>query len=166
MNTLVIVGIVLAVVVALLLTVLLIRGRFGTPSEQGEFELDELLHSGEVPHHTLRREVAACRGHSLDAPSLVGAGVLWLTADDLGFVRRTPRRHVHVPVRSVISAEPASRYARPGIEETSDRVDFLVVEWETADGPATVAFQLPDPGAWAADIMSARGPGRRSGHRS
>jgi len=145
----------LAVTAAILLTILGLRGRFGTARERGRFELNELLHSNEVPAQTRRREIATCRGHSLDAQALYGAGALWLTDAELGFALWSPRRHLRIPTETITSATATSEYHRVGIDEVSDEVDFLVVGWDTKVGPATVAFQVPDPEVWAEDILRA-----------
>lgn len=145
-------GFVIGGFVIVVLTILGLRGRFGTPSQQGEFDLDWLANSEEVPRRTLRKERATCRGHSLRSRAIQGAGVLWLTDDTLGFVLRTPRRHMKIQRSTVVNATVSATYHRIGIDETSDGRDFLVVEWDSDEGPATIAFQLADAQSWADDI--------------
>jgi len=145
-----------AVAVAVILVILGLRGRFGTPRERGQFELNELMRSDEVPRRTTLREIATCRGHSLDSRALYGAGALWLTRDTLGFVLRAPRRHLAIPVASITSATAASSYHRIGVDEVSDEEDFLVIGWDVSDGPATIAFQVPDPKRWITALDALR----------
>lgn len=157
MSALTILLVGLGVILALLLGVLLVRGRFGTPAEQGTYELNELASSAEVPRRTLRKDPAVCRGRS-DRP-LLGAGILWLTDDELGFLLRTPRRRTELSLDSVDSVTVTDRYVRPGLTETSDRTDFLVVTFSASESGGSlesVCFQLDEPDAWAHAIDRAR----------
>jgi len=146
------------VILAVLLLILGLRGRFGTPTEQGQFMLTELEHSDEIPEGTIARDIATCRGSTMEGHAPIGAGVLWLTSGDLGFVRRTPRRHLRIPLEAVDSAVVSSTYRREGFVEVTDAQDFLIVEWTVPDGDTdTIAWLTPDPERWAAIIQEAAG---------
>lgn len=152
MDNLWIIAFVVGGFVVALLTLLLVRGRFGTPKEQANFEFHELLSSSEVPPNVTLKGVANCRGHDLPSQQILGTGVMWLTDDELGFVLRSPRRHFRIRRSTIQSARVDSRFARPGIEEVSDEHDFLIVGWDDLSGESTIVFQLPDPAPWAAEL--------------
>lgn len=146
----------LGVVAAAGLTILGLRGRFGTPRQQGAFELSELARS-EAPRSAIRREAATCRGHSLEGRPLLGSGVLYLTEDRLGFILRDPRRTIEIATSDIRSVTASSSYHRPGMSDVSDAEDFLVIEWSAPKGPATIAFRLPEPKRWVDDIEAVAG---------
>ena len=140
-----------------MLAVLLIRGRFGTPGEQGVYELNELARSSEVPSGARLRGLATCRGHGVNSRQILGAGVLWLADDSIGFVLRQPRRHLRIPLSEVRSATTAASYRHGTIEEVCEDGEFLVVEWVSSSGTGLVGWQVDDPAAWAAEISALLG---------
>lgn len=156
MHVLSVVAALCGVVLAILLVILGLRGRFGTAREQGRFLLGELEHSDEVPRRTIARDIVTCRGSTVAGHAPIGAGVLWLTGDTLGFVRRTPLLHLRIPVRTIESVTVTSTYRRAGIVDVADGVDFVVVAWAVGNGEVdTIAWLTPDPNRWAASIEAA-----------
>ena len=145
------------------LAILGLRGRFGTTAEQGRYELDELSRSKDVPRRARRRSVAMARGSTMPGRSLIGAGVLWLTDDTLGFVRRSPKRRVTIDVASIRTITVSPTYREDVVEETSTDGDFLIIGWDHIDTVAsTIAFRVDDPEGWAAAIEAARSVSRGS----
>ncbi|HNI34852.1 MAG TPA: hypothetical protein PLV93_05600 [Microthrixaceae bacterium] len=152
-----IVAIVAGVVVAVL-AVLFVRGRFGTAHEQGRYHLTELARSKHVPRRARRRSIATGRGSTIRGKPMIGAGVLWLTDDRVGFVRRTPHQTVEIDLRTISSATSSDRFTRDGIEETANGDEqFLIVEWQpTGTTTARIAWLVPDADEWAQDIRRTR----------
>lgn len=95
----------------------------------------------------LRREKANFYGvASKGAGQVRGLGTLVLTPDELVFLQLVPAAEVRVPRAAVTRTEVAQSF----LGKTQGR-DLLVIEWSTADEPATtdrVAFDVPDLAAW------------------
>jgi hypothetical protein len=138
--------------VAVVLSVLLLRGRFGTTQEQGDYTLREMLSADEIPAAATRKSVGNCRGHSLQSRQVLGAGVLWATDDEVGFLLRNARRQFRIKRSTIAAATVSSSFSRTGIEETSDRDEFLIVDWYAGDDLSQIVFQLTEPAPWAEEL--------------
>lgn len=138
--------------VIVVLSILLLRGRFGTPQEQADYEMRELLHSDDIPSEAHRRVIATCRGHDAGKHQMFGVGVLWASDDALGFVLRTPRRHLRIARSEIDGARASSSYSRVGVEESLETEEFLIVDWISDNRPAQIVFRLHDPRPWVEEL--------------
>jgi hypothetical protein len=144
-------------VVAIDLSLGVIRGRFGTPQRRARLELVELTGSAAVPRAALQRGQAICHGHSaVGLPVVLGIGVLWLDADSVGFLLRRPRRRMEIDLSVVRRAYASRVYERPGFPPVRSATSLLVVEWSTTRGAAAVAWQVDNAQEWAEAIEERR----------
>ncbi len=125
---------------------LVLRGRFGTPRRRVVFDLTEHV-ATHAPKDASMLRSARCMGHSADSAPVRGAGVLWLTADQLGFSLRQPRRDFTIDLGSVVSVATQQVVRRPGVRPIrgSSGKPFLAVEWTTPDGKVAMVSWRFDP---------------------
>jgi hypothetical protein len=143
-------------VIAVDLSLGVIRGRFGSPQRRANLELIGLAGSRAVPKSARRRARAMCHGHTADElPVVLGAGVLWLEDDRLGFLVRRPRRRMEIDLTVVQRAYVSHFYKRTGFPPVRSKTPMLVVEWSTTKGTAVIAWQIENAAAWV-DQMEGR----------
>jgi hypothetical protein len=113
----------------------------------------------DVPPDAVVHAPASSLGHGLAEHQIIGAGVLWLNADDVGFVLDHPRRTFRIGLSAIDSVQIGRTFARPGIIEHSDAADLLSVQWYDVDGLESICFQVHDPTMWALAFDQALGHG-------
>lgn len=152
-NTLI--AIVVAGLVVIVLALALLRGNFSTPQRRRDRALHELLNSAEVPKKRLAVSSANSLGHSGDMAQLRGAGGLWLGESTLGFVLRKPVRRFDISLHDIHSAVASNEFSRVGLQQTSDKVDFLVIRFSESTGMATIGFRVANAEHWAQAVTEA-----------
>ena len=117
---------------------------------RGRAAIDERFPAAEV----LRSETMAQSygEQSRGAAQARGSGALALTKGELFFLLYVPERELRVPLSSI----QATAIVRSHLGKTSG-VKLLKVTFTTEDGEDAVAWRVPDPDAWRAELDALRG---------
>lgn len=150
MSPAVIVAFLVGGLVVSALVVLGLRGRFGTPRQQGDYELYELERSPSIPSGA-RRCRATSRGHDMASErQMIGAGVLWADGERVEFILRRPRRTLTISRSRIDEVVATDTWARPGTVTRTDGPRLLLITWsDHRHGTARMAFELDDAPDWA-----------------
>lgn len=144
---------VVASIVVVLLVLLAVRQFMHGLRARGRAAIDQRFAASDV--HRVETSALSFGESSRGVTQARGTGALALTTGELFFMLYVPTRELRIPLSSI----KAVSLVRSHLGKTQF-TDLLHVSYTVADADDAVAWRVPEPAAWVAEIDARRGASR------